>query len=277
MASSRSTPASHRLKDFSGYVGQTFGRLTVLEVVHVERSRPDRTRPETMAAFRCRCACGTVKLVEQPAGRIVTGRTLSCGCINREKIAARMAQKALDLTGRRFGRLVAFRLDLTHGKPVYRYWLCRCDCGRTVHVPQRPLVTGHSESCGCLQRERASQGNLTHGKTARYQWPVEYTSWAEIVRRCTNPDREGFHNYGGRGILVCMGNRDFGHFLSVVGPKASPELSIDRINNDLHYSCGCCPQCEENWWQRNIRWATRTQQGGNRRTTRPRVQTRGLA
>lgn len=57
-----------------------------------------------------------------------------------------------DLTGQRFGRLVA--LEPTEER--YRtsvVWLCRCDCGNSCHVPSDWLRRGSKRSCGCLQDE----------------------------------------------------------------------------------------------------------------------------
>ncbi len=55
-----------------------------------------------------------------------------------------------DLTGMRFGRLIALeptqrRAD--HGSVV---WRCRCDCGQTAEVPAGRLKRGKVLSCGCL-------------------------------------------------------------------------------------------------------------------------------
>lgn len=70
-----------------------------------------------------------------------------------------------ELTGERFGRLVvlreADRKDWARNGPWrMRSWLCACDCGATVVVPTGRLTTRHgnaTRSCGCLQRERASE------------------------------------------------------------------------------------------------------------------------
>jgi hypothetical protein len=49
----------------------------------------------------------------------------------------------------------------------------------------------------------------------------------------------------------------FAAFLAAIGPRPSPQHSLDRYpNNDGHYEPG------------NVRWATRAQQGRNLRTNR---------
>lgn len=59
--------------------------------------------------------------------------------------------KAVDLTGQRFGRLVAVR----HAGKQDRQWLweCYCDCGGISNVLVGNLKTGKQKSCGCLRRE----------------------------------------------------------------------------------------------------------------------------
>lgn len=44
--------------------------------------------------------------------------------------------------------------------------------------------------------------------------------------------------------------------------------SSQRIDNNLHYSCGKCNQCVENGWQLNCRWATFEQQANNKRNNK---------
>lgn len=55
-----------------------------------------------------------------------------------------------DLTGQRFGRLVALSID--HKKKGQAYWLCQCDCGNQHVVRQSHLTSGRIRSCGCLYK-----------------------------------------------------------------------------------------------------------------------------
>ena len=55
----------------------------------------------------------------------------------------------LDLTGKRFGKLVAisYSSGSRHNEGV---WLCKCDCGKDTFVSSANLRTGNTKSCGCL-------------------------------------------------------------------------------------------------------------------------------
>lgn len=81
----------------------------------------------------------------------------------------------------------------------------------------------------------------------------EYNSWHSMKARCYRPSHPMYEYYGARGIRVCKRwYRSFENFLADMGPR--PEgTSIDRIDNDGHYTPSNC------------RWATPTDQRANRR------------
>jgi hypothetical protein len=92
--------------------------------------------------------------------------------------------------------------------------------------------------------------NRTHGMWETPEW----RTWAHMKSRCLSPSSHAYADYGGRGITVYqpwIGS--FEAFLAYMGPKPTPEHSIDRIDNDGNYEPG------------NVRWATAFEQIHNRR------------
>jgi len=66
-----------------------------------------------------------------------------------------MLYKMRDLTGQRFGRLVAIEpIDKRSRAKVV--WKVECDCGAVAYVVGVSLTRGLTRSCGCLRRETAS-------------------------------------------------------------------------------------------------------------------------
>jgi len=58
--------------------------------------------------------------------------------------------KALDLTGQRFGKLVALKkAPSRNGKT---YWLCQCDCGNQKEIQTSHLTNKNITSCGCNRK-----------------------------------------------------------------------------------------------------------------------------
>jgi len=65
-----------------------------------------------------------------------------------------MSGKKIDITGQRFGRLVAVSEVEPNG--VRRRWLCKCDCGNEKTVDMYLLRQGRIKSCGCIVAERSA-------------------------------------------------------------------------------------------------------------------------
>lgn len=157
-----------------------------------------------------------------------------------------MASTPKDLTGNKYGRLVAVkRLEMSPNAGYF--WECSCECGGTTKVTIGNLNSGHTLSCGCLQKDNAYR---THGLSKT----TEYKSWLKIKERIFDPNCKSYAEYGAKGITLQESWLDFNNFIAYIGmkPKDGKHYTVDRIDNDLGYQEG------------NVRWATNHQQARNK-------------
>jgi len=61
-----------------------------------------------------------------------------------------------DITGKRFGRLVAIQPEEKR-KHSYAVWVCKCDCGNLTSVTSGNLSSGNTRSCGCYHAEKVAK------------------------------------------------------------------------------------------------------------------------
>lgn len=63
-------------------------------------------------------------------------------------------------TGNRYGRLTIIkRVENNHRGEAQ--WLCLCDCGNEIITKGVSLRSGHTQSCGCKQRDQARKSGLS--------------------------------------------------------------------------------------------------------------------
>lgn len=170
-----------------------------------------------------------------------------------------------NLIGVKFGRLTV-KARLTPDRHGNIMWACDCDCGGTYNVGGSPLRLGRTRSCGCLRKETVTAQNKTgrnrtHGMTRTLTW----SSWSSMMSRCYNPNVKEHSRYGAIGILPCEFIRVTpANLILAIGERPSKDLTLDRIDSALGYTCGQCAECLTKGFKLNVRWATWFQQAANR-------------
>jgi hypothetical protein len=159
-----------------------------------------------------------------------------------------------DLTGKKYGRLTVVG-QYGRSKDRHILWKCVCDCGHEAIVAGRDLTSGHSKSCGCLQKETTHTIRYKHGdRDARL-----YSVWKSMKKRCENKRCKSYHWYGAKGVSVCtewMEYKTFKEWALANGyDSLAPfgECTIDRIDPYGNYEPSNC------------RWISMSEQSKNKR------------
>jgi hypothetical protein len=124
--------------------------------------------------------------------------------------------RIIDLTERRFGRLVVVERAEKRPNSTRAFWKCVCDCGETTVLRSDHLMREHApvRSCGCIRDEATSQRFSLHleGET--------FGSWT-VVRR-------SHLSRSGRGMWHCQ---------CACGKTA--EIHTSNLTRRYSQSCGC--------------------------------------
>lgn len=107
------------VKTRKNYIGQTFGRLTIVQQVNDYIS----PKGKHFARFACRCSCGNPELVEVDLHSLTNKNnpTLSCGCLQREGSSKRLTER----NSKPMSENPALRLHLIDEKDGREYGECK--------------------------------------------------------------------------------------------------------------------------------------------------------
>lgn len=156
----------------------------------------------------------------------------------------------INMKGKKCGRLKVIK-RVKNDKYGSAKWKCKCECGNVVNVLGQALRSGHTKSCGCLQKDKVAKREYKHG----YAGTKIYNVWYSMKARCTKKKKQSYKNYGGRGIDYCEEWEDPENFINWALNNGYEEgLTLERIDVNGNYTPDNCT------------FVTRAEQ--NRNTTR---------
>ena len=187
--------------------GKQFENLTVLyrgEDI-IKNGKIRRVR------WHCRCNCGNE--LDIIADNLKKRPNMTCNeCANKR----RAENNRINVVGNKYGRLTILEtIPNTHPTKVK----CRCDCGNEHIGDQADIVSGHTQSCGCLHRDRTSESNVKDWTGIVSDYGVEFL-YQDVM------------NDKGQWLWRCK--------CGMCGNKFTALPA--RINNDHITSCGCASQ-----------------------------------
>ena len=158
----------------------------------------------------------------------------------------------LNLTGHIFGRLTAQRYVGKQKK--HSLWECSCSCGVNTTVTVSRLRSGHTKSCGCLQRDFMVDRNKTmikknkkpEGISAMNTVLKQYRYHARMRGHCWNLTEDQGHDLLKGSCYYCGTDPKRLHF----SPRNCSQAlvnGIDRLDNTQGYepfnTVSCCTDC----------------------------------
>lgn len=231
--------------------GQKFNKLTVIEKTDKKNASRDRY-------WLCRCDCGNQVIALGSC--LKNGNVESCGCIKHN----RHIERINSYIGKKYNHLtVVRRLEMSERKDKADSLLCICDCGNYTQSGPYSLEKGRKKSCGCSQFENLSL-LWEHNKKYKHYNERLYKVYKLMLDRCYNENNREYHNYGGRGIIVCdewLGKNGYDNFAEWAFSSGYDEnakrgeCTLERIDTEHGiYEPNDC------------RWATNQEQQNNKRT-----------
>ena len=150
-----------------------------------------------------------------------------------------MGRKIIDLTGRKFGKLMVIKRNYPNRQNGHLMWLCKCECGKEKIVSGWYLKSGHIKSCGCLKRLILGLANMrllfraykSSAKKRGYSFELTEKQFKELTQQ------DCFY-CGAKPSNIYNFNGYFGEYIY---------NGIDRIDNNKGYVIDnvvpCCKRC----------------------------------
>ena len=153
----------------------------------------------------------------------------------RDRHTKRRAHNRINLTGKRFGKLLVIKDTglRSNKRPLYE---CQCDCGNIKNINGKYLLSGDTKSCGCLVSSRPSHNNDSVGE-------ITLSFWTPIIRQAERRNipfevtREYAWNlYLRQGKLCAMSGVPICFSSNIRDQRGKQTASLDRIDSSKPYT-----------------------------------------
>ena len=197
--------------------GKKFENLTVLyrgeDIIKDGKKRRVR--------WHCLCNCGNE--FDVIADNLKKRPSMTCPkCANKK----RAENQRINRVGQKYGKLTILAVISTDGPTKVK---CKCDCGNEYVGYQADIVSGHTKSCGCLQKEITSKVNTKDWTGIKSIYGIEF-----LYQDCMNNK--------GQWLWKCRCGA-CGNLFTALPAK---------INNGHITSCGCRIQSSGEEYIKNL-------------------------
>jgi hypothetical protein len=131
----------------------------------------------------------------------------------RDEVVQEVARRRIvrPVVGQRYNRITIQQGAAVRSASGVITWPCRCDCGTQLYCNLNRLKSGNTKSCGCLQREKASQNGKAFGRhnrrddgPAQFCFDPAYANRAAYVYFC---EVDGYYQKLGIAFDVALRGR----------------------------------------------------------------------
>lgn len=147
--------------------------------------------------------------------------------------------KIKDLSGQRFGRLVAVRMTGEQNSRGDVLWQCICDCERTCVVSSHALLSGNTGSCGCLQAGKSKlevyvRQYFDGTKPKSFDWYESQVRFDDLRGVSGGKLSYDFGLYSADGNLECLIEcQGMQHYKPVDRFGGEDKLEVQRVHDAL--------------------------------------------
>lgn len=148
-----------------------------------------------------------------------------------------------NLAGKKFNKLTVTKnyTKRVSSDRIRTFWVCLCDCGKTIEVQCNSLRNNHTKSCGCLKKGLPSKEAEYNARFRNYKISAAKRNYDWQL------NREEFESIVTKNCYWCGDQPEYKEYRNGKGKWGAYMNGIDRLDNSKGYtienSKPCCSTC----------------------------------